>query len=94
MAINPAGDAQNNRGGDGHFRPLLRKAQKENRLQATLSVIDKKDIRMRFKNSRDPLYIAIDYMDQRPVKDLAIDFVKDTLFDFVNFISGGEQQQF
>ena len=94
MAINPAGGAENNRGGNGQFRPLLRKAQKENRLQASLSVIDKKDIRMRFKNSRDPLYIAFDYMDQRPVKDLAIDFVKDSIFDFVNFISGNNQQQF
>lgn len=89
MAINPAGDAKNNRGGDGHFRPLLRKAQKENRLQASLSVIDKKDIRMRFKNSRDPLYIAFDYMDNRPVKELAMEFVKDSLFDIANFITGG-----
>jgi len=89
MAINPAGNSHNNRGGNGQFRPLLRKAQEENKLQANLAIIDKKDIRMRFKNSRDPLYIAFDYMDKRPVQDLAIEFVKDSLFDIVNFISGG-----
>lgn len=89
MAINPAGDAKNNRGGNGQFRPLLRKAQSENKLQANLAVLDKKDIRMRFKNSRDPLYIAFDYIDKRPVQELAIEFVKDSLFDIVNFISGG-----
>ncbi len=91
MAINPAGNSQNNRGGNGQFRPLLRKAQKENRLQANLAILDKKDLRMRFKNSRDPLYIAFDYIDNRPVQELAVDFVKDSLFDIVNFISGGNK---
>ena len=91
MAINPAGNSQNNRGGNGQFRPLLKKAQQENRLQANLAIIDKKDLRMRFKNSRDPLYIAFDYIDNRPVQELAMDFVKDSLFDIVNFISGGNK---
>ena len=91
MAINPAGDAQNNRGGKGQFRPLLRKAQSQNKLQASLAILDKKDIRMRFKNSRDPLYIAFDYIDKRPVQELAVEFVKDSLFDIVNFISGGNR---
>ena len=90
MSINSAGDAKNNRGGNGQFRPLLRKAQKENRLQANLAILDKKDIRMRFKNSRDPLYIAFDYIDKRPVQELAVEFVKDSLFDIVSFISGGK----
>lgn len=89
MTINPAGNTNNNRGGNGQFRPLLKKAQDENRLQANLAVLDKKDIRMRFKNSRDPLYIAFDYIDKRPVQELAMEFVKDSLFDIVNFISGG-----
>lgn len=89
MSINPAGNSHNNRGGNGQFRPLLRKAQKENKLQANLAIIDKKDIRMRFKNSRDPLYIAFDYIDNKSVQELAADFVKDSLFDIVNFISGG-----
>ena len=91
MAINPAGDAQNNRGGNGQFRPLLRKAQSQNKLQASLAILDKKDIRMRFKNSRDTLYIAFDYIDKRPVQELAVEFVKDSLFDIVNFISGGNR---
>ena len=91
MAINPAGNSQNNRGGNGQFRPLLKKAQQENRLQANLAIIDKKDLRMRFKNSRDPLYIAFDYIDNRPVQELAVDFVKESLFDIVNFISGGNK---
>ncbi len=89
MSINPAGNTNNNRGGNGQFRPLLRKAQQENKLQASLAILDKKDLRMRFKNSRDPLYIAFDYIDKRPVQELAVAFVKDTLFDVMNFVSGG-----
>ena len=89
MAINPAGNSENNRSGNGQFRPMLRKAQSENRLQASLAVIDKKDLRMRFKNSRDPVYIAFDYLDNRPIQELALEFVKDSLFDVINFISGG-----
>lgn len=89
MAINPAGNTNNNRGGNGQFRPLFRKGQEENKLQANLAVLDKKDLRMRFKNSRDPLYIAFDYIDKRPVQELAVEFVKDSLFEIVNFISGG-----
>ena len=87
MAINPAGDAQNNRGGNGQFRPLLRKAQSQNKLQASLAILDKKDIRMRFRNSRDPIYIAFDYLDKRPVQELAVDFVKDSIYEIMNFIS-------
>ena len=84
MSINPAGNTNNNRGGNGQFRPLLRKAQQENRLQASLAIIDKKDIRMRFN------YIAFDYIDKRPVQELAVEFVKDSLFDIINFVSGGK----
>ena len=78
----------NNRGGNGQFRPMARRPKQ---LETALTAIDKKDIRMRFKNSRDPLYIAFDYIDKRPVQELAVEFVKDSLFDIVNFISGGNR---
>lgn len=85
MGISAATQMNNNRGGNGQFRPMLRKPQ----LEANLEKMDKKDIRMRFRNSRDPLYIAFDYLDNRPVQELAKDFVKDSLFDIMNFISFG-----
>ena len=91
MAISAMTGSANNRSGNGQFRPLLRKAQQENKLQANLAILDKKDLRMRFKNSRDPLYIAFDYLDSKPVQELAVEFVKDSLFDIVNFISGGNK---
>lgn len=88
MGISAATSMNNNRGGNGQFSPLMRRPN--GKLAANLDVIDKKDIRMRFRNSRDPLYIAFDYLDNKPVQQLAVDFVKDSIFDIMNFISFGK----
>ena len=49
------------------------------------------DRRMRFRNSKDPIYIAFDYIDNQPLEKLAKDFFKDTVKDtmesIINFIS-------
>ena len=49
------------------------------------------DRRMRFRNSKDPIYIAFDYLDSQPIDKLAKDFfrdtVKDTMENISNFIS-------
>ena len=50
-----------------------------------------KDRRMRFRNSKDPIYIAFDFLERQPLDKLAKEFVKDTIKDtmnsFANFIS-------
>lgn len=46
-----------------------------------------KDRRMRFNNSRDPIYYVFDVLENRPIKTLAKEFVKDTFFEAVNFVS-------
>ena len=46
-----------------------------------------KDRRMRFNNSRDPIYYVFDVIENRPIKTLAKEFVKDTFFEAVNFVS-------
>ena len=49
------------------------------------------DRRMRFRNSKDPIYIAFDFLDKQPIERLAREFVKDTIKDtmsgVMNFIS-------
>lgn len=49
------------------------------------------DRRMRFRNSKDPIYIAFDFLEKQPIERLAREFVKDTIKDtmtgFTNFIS-------
>ena len=49
--------------------------------------LNKKDRRMRFNNSKDPIYFAFDYIENRPLVDLAKDFVKDSIFEMKHFVS-------
>lgn len=49
--------------------------------------IGKKDRRMRFNNSRDPIYYVFDVIENRPIKTLAKEFVRDSFFEAVNFVS-------
>ena len=49
--------------------------------------MEQKDRRMRFKNAKDPVYVAFDYLDRQPLKKLAIDFVKDSINDIIFFVS-------
>lgn len=44
------------------------------------------DNRMRFRNSKDPIYIAFDYYDNQPLDKLAKEFFKDTVKDTMNNI--------
>ncbi len=49
--------------------------------------IGKNDRRMRFNNAKDPIYYVFDVIENRPIKTLAKEFVKDSFFDAVNFVS-------
>lgn len=49
--------------------------------------LEHKDRRMRFNNSKDPIYYIFDCIENRPVSKLAKEFVEDTIFDTINFIS-------
>ena len=52
-----------------------------------IDYLKKTDRRMRFNNSKDPIYYIFDCIENRPVTTLAKEFVKDSFFDTVNFIS-------
>jgi len=49
--------------------------------------LSRADRRMRFNNAKDPLYFLFDHVENRPLKDLAKDFVKDTFFEITEFVS-------
>lgn len=53
----------------------------------TYNFIGKKDRRMRFNTSKDPIYYIFDCIENRPIKTLAKEFVKDTFFDIAKFVS-------
>lgn len=53
------------------------------------------DRRMRFRNSKDPIYIAFDFLDKQPINKLAKEFFKDTIKDtmsnvmkFISIVKG------
>jgi len=52
-----------------------------------LVYLTKNDRRMRFNNSKDPIYFLFDYVENKPVSVLAKEFVKDTYEDICNFVS-------
>ena len=45
------------------------------------------DRRMRFNNSKDPIYYVFDCIENRPMTTLAKEFVKDSFFEITNFVS-------
>lgn len=50
-------------------------------------ILTRQDRRMRFNNSKDPIYYVFDCIENRPIKVLAKEFVKDSVRDVVNFVS-------
>ena len=52
-----------------------------------VNYLTRKDKQMRFNNSRDPIYYIFECVENRPISTLAKEFVKDSLFETINFIS-------
>lgn len=49
--------------------------------------LEQNDRRMRFNNAQDPIYYVFDCIENRPIKVLAKEFVRDAVRDTVSFIS-------
>ena len=76
------------RDGNGRHTPLARIKKEEAKEEVQEFVyLDKIDTRMRFNNSKDPIYFAFEYLEKRTVVQLAGDFVKDSLYELTNLVS-------
>lgn len=81
-------NTSNDRNGNGKHKPLARvKKQKAEDAVQEFAYLDRVDTRMRFNNSKDPIYFAFEYLEKRTVAQLAGDFVKDSLYEITNFVS-------
>ncbi len=88
MTLAPTTGAANDKTGNGRYTPLKRRKKEDKKgLCEQMDILDKKDIRMRFKNSRDPVLIAFEYLDNQSLKRLAIDFVKESISEIMVFVS-------
>ncbi len=65
----------------------LVKPTKHTRVSKEFKYLDHKDRQMRFNNAQDPIYYIFDCIENRPVTTLAKEFVKDSFFEAVTFIS-------
>ena len=71
----------------GHaFGTMINKISRKKTVE-DIQYLNKKDRRMRFNNSQDPIYYVFDCIENRPLGVLAKEFVKDTFFETVNFVS-------
>ena len=50
------------------------------------SKMSQEEAEMAYKNSKDPVYGAFDFIDTQSISQLAVDFVKDSLFDIMRFV--------
>lgn len=56
-------------------------------LKETLTKIDEKDIRTKFKATSDPINLAFETLENASLKSLAKDFVTESLSDIADFIT-------
>lgn len=68
------------------FGTMTRRASRRKSIE-DFKYLENKDRRMRFNNSQDPIYFVFDCIENRPVSTLAKEFVKDSFFEVVNFVS-------
>lgn len=86
--LQPPITTSNDKNGNGRYVPLKRKAQAKAQEEVQEFIyLDTVDSRMRFNNSKDPIYFAFEYLEKRSITQLAGDLVKDSLFEITNFIS-------
>lgn len=63
-------------------KPVRRK-----RINKEFNYLEAKDRRMRFNNAQDPIYYVFDCIENRPISTLAKEYVKDSIFEVINFVS-------
>ena len=56
-------------------------------LKSSLDLIDSKDIRLKFKNTEDPINLAFESIENISIQMLAKDFVRESVSDFISFVS-------
>ncbi len=71
---------------DETFNPFNSPISQEE-LMENLEDLDKGNIRAKFKNTQDPINLAFEAIEKTSLKTLAKDFVKESFYDFVSFIT-------
>lgn len=78
----------NDKNGDGKYRPLRqRKRTRKTGASKRFRYLKNNDLTMQFSDSRDPIYLAFEYLERRTVPQLLGDFVQDYFTGITKFVS-------
>lgn len=69
------------------FGTMTRRNSKRKSSAADFKYLENRDKRMRFNNSQDPIYYVFDCIENRPLSTLAKEYVKDSVFEVITFVS-------
>ena len=73
-------------GGNGKYKPLRTRNTEKQSSTATFDPFNPAYDRMRFKSSRDPVFIAFDHIEKQSPLKLTTDLIKDGITDSINTI--------
>lgn len=71
-------------GGNGKYKPLRTRKQGSGASAAEFDPFNPTYDRMHFKNTRDAVYIAFDYVENQPFSKLTSDFIKENITAPIN----------
>lgn len=74
------------KGGNGRYTPLRKRSAGNNTNSAVYDPFAPSYDRMRFKNSRDPIFVAFDHIEKQSPLKLTTDLIKDGITDSINTI--------
>ena len=64
-----------------------RRRKRTSRRPGEINYLELQDRRMRFNKASDPIYFVFDCLEKRSIPNLMKDFVKDSFFEVVKFVS-------
>ncbi|HNW25221.1 MAG TPA: hypothetical protein PLG15_01065 [Candidatus Gastranaerophilaceae bacterium] len=86
--ITASSSAKNDTNGNGKYKPLRkRKKQASSEQVQDFVYLEKIDYRMRFNNSKDPIYFLFDCIEKKSVLQLTMEFIEDSLFEIKNLFA-------
>lgn len=59
----------------------------EGDLKKRMDKYDRLNIRTQFKQASDPIYLAFNYLDKKPLNKVVQEVARETVLDFCTFIS-------
>ena len=73
-------------GGNGKYKPLKTKGTGKKSVSGAYDPFNPSYDRMRFKNSRDPIFVAFDHIDKQSPLKLTTEWIKEGITDSINTI--------